>query len=339
MGRRPTKPGAVPHLRLRKRGKVTYYYYDQGGTPRKEIALGTSYPDAIRKWSELECAQEPGKVITFKDAADKYRREVIPTKRPSTQRVNLRELTKLIEYFDDPPAPLASIRPVHIGEYMDWRTDKGKRATHSATRERALLSHLWNKCRRWGFTDLPNPCRGIEGAGKAQRGVYVEDKLLAKVYKEACQPLRDAIDLAYLTGQRPADMLALEPPREGFLHFQQAKTEAKRRMKVQGELKAVLARIARRKKKLGITTIRLVVDDTGRGLTKDQLRYRFDKAREDAKVPKAAFQFRDLRAKALTDKSESSGVHEAQKQAGHRSVTTTEHYTDNLRGKKITPTR
>lgn len=336
MGRRATRSGAVPRLRLRARGETTYYFYDAGGKPRKEIPLGTSYPDAIRKWSELECAQAPAKVITLKDAIDKYRREVVPTKRASTQRVNMRELTKLEEYFGDPPAKLSDIKPHHVGAYMDWRAA----APHSATREKALLSHIWNKCRRWGFTDAPNPCRGIEGAGKSERKVYVEDALLAKVKKKADQSLLDAFDLAYLTGQRPSDTLALEKPRGGFLHVTQGKTNERRRIQVVGELKAVIGRIERRKKGLGVKTVRLVVDETGHALTKDQLRYRFDKAREAAKVPKAEFQFRDLRAKAATDKAESAGsVRAAQKQLGHRSEATTEGYIRNRRGEKTTPTR
>ena len=40
MGRRPTKPGAISRLRERKRGEKIYYFYDLGGTPRKELSLG-----------------------------------------------------------------------------------------------------------------------------------------------------------------------------------------------------------------------------------------------------------------------------------------------------------
>ena len=47
------------------------------------------------------------------------------------------------------------------------------------------------------------------------------------------------------------------------------------------------------------------------------LRHRFDKAREKAGVE---FQFRDLRAKAGTDKAESQEIHAAQKQLGHKTI-------------------
>lgn len=70
------------------------------------------------------------------------------------------------------------------------------------------------------------------------------------------------------------------------------------------------------------------------------LRTRFDKAREDAGVPKSDFQLRDLRAKAGTYKAESSGdIIQARDQLGHTTVTMTEHYVLNRKGKKITPTK
>ncbi|QVQ29162.1 tyrosine-type recombinase/integrase [Achromobacter deleyi] len=78
----------------------------------------------------------------------------------------------------------------------------------------------------------------------------------------------------------------------------------------------------------------------GLPLTAGALRDRFDKAREAAGVPKAGFQFRDLRAKAGTDKTESAGdIRQAQKQLGHGSVTTTEKYVRRRKGDKAGPTR
>ena len=59
-------------------------------------------------------------------------------------------------------------------------------------------------------------------------------------------------------------------------------------------------------------------------MTYHMLRRRFDAARQAAGVDKAAFQMRDLRAKAGTDKAESSGdIRTAQKQLGHTTVALT----------------
>ena len=71
-----------------------------------------------------------------------------------------------------------------------------------------------------------------------------------------------------------------------------------------------------------------VTGTAGRGLADDRrghVGYRFDRARERAGFPKDQFQFRDLRAKAGTDKTDSAGdVRQAPQQLGHQSVTTTE---------------
>ncbi|MGH8489275.1 MAG: tyrosine-type recombinase/integrase [Gammaproteobacteria bacterium] len=63
---------------------------------------------------------------------------------------------------------------------------------------------------------------------------------------------------------------------------------------------------------------------------------RFDKARAVAGV---SFQFRDLRAKAGTDKANAKDLREAQKQLGHETIQMTEHYVPNRLGEKVEPTK
>ena len=73
---------------------------------------------------------------------------------------------------------------------------------------------------------------------------------------------------------------------------------------------------------------------------RDALRFRFDRARVAAGIQKDLFQFRDLRAKAGTDKTESTGdIRAAQRQLGHRSLNMTEHYVRERKGDNVEPTR
>lgn len=330
-----------PRMVARVRGKVTYYYYDQRPKKPGEVALGKVYADAVRKWAELESTEHAvPAIILFRHAAERYLKQVVPTKAERTQADNLHEMAKLMEFFDD--APLSAMKPMHVNQYLDWRTKHGTTALIRANREKALLSHVWNKAREWGYTDAANPCKGIKGKKEKGRKVYVEDDLLALVYAKADQSLRDAIDLAYLSGQRVADTRKFDETdiKDGWLHVTQNKTDERRRISVQGDLAAVIDRIRQRKRACVVYHTRLIVNEDGRPLGKDALRYRFDKARERAKIDKDLFQFRDLRAKAATDKSESSGdIRQAMKQMGHGSVTTTERYVRNRRGDKVTPTR
>ena len=336
MGRKPQSPNAVPRLRARKRRGKTWWYYDHGGKPRKEEPLGCDYIKAVQRWAEIEGLrkEDAPQVITFKYVADLYRKEMIPKKAPATQKDNLREMAKLIEFFNDPPGPLDAIEPQHVRQYLRWRKD----APIRANREKALLSAIWNYARDQGHTALANPCAGIKGNKETGRNVYVEDEAFQAVWQAGDEPLRDALDLAYLTGQRPADIRRMDERdiRDGFLHLRQGKTGRPLRVAVEGELRVVLARIAARKAALVVRSTRLLVGPGGQPITKDELRGAFDRAR---KASGQAFQFRDLRAKAGTDKADAADVRAAQQQLGHTTIGMTMHYIRARRGDKVTPTK
>src|SRR6185312_7037927 len=96
MGRRPTVNKNLPSgMRARRRGDVTYYYYDAGGKPRREIALGTDYPMAVKKWAELEIDASPKhlQLITLKYASNKYLcSKEYKAKAPQTQADYIKQL-------------------------------------------------------------------------------------------------------------------------------------------------------------------------------------------------------------------------------------------------------
>lgn len=332
--------------RKQKNGTV-FYYYDTGSKPRKEIPLGKCYIEAMRKWAELEGRNEQP-LITFKDVADRYRREIIPLKAARTQADNHIELENLLNFFNDPPAPIAEIKPNHVRQYLDQRTNFGKHSTSRANRERALLSHIFNMARNWGALDTVNPCQGIKGYTETGRDIYIEDNIFNAVYAVATQPLKDAIDLAYLTGQRPGDVTEMSKTdiQGDVLLVQQGKTNAKLRIAIEGELKQLIERIDAQKKKHKVHSLRLICTESGRPMTQNAIRQRFTKARAKAAKLNPAikdeilqYQFRDLRAKATTDKSETDGMREAQLLAGHSKMGMTEHYIRNRKGQKVTPTK
>ncbi|RQT75008.1 integrase [Burkholderia cepacia] len=247
------------------------------------------------------------------------------------------------------------MEPTHVKQYKHWRHKKAvewyqakKRpappsAGHvRANRDMALLSHAFNYARETGMTKIANPCQGVKKYKEDGRDVYVEDDLYKLVYDKADEPTRDAMDLAYLTGQRPQDTLLHDERdiRENFLHIDQGKTKKKLRMEVTGELKAVIDRIRTRKRQYRVVCTALIVNEKGERMTLDTLQRRFREARREAGIADGDFQFRDLRAKAGTDKTDSTGdIRQAQKQLGHTSVTMTEHYVRNRRGDKVKPTK
>jgi len=266
--------------------------------------------------------------------AERYQREVLPTKAPRTQRDNLTELAQLYKFFDAPPAPLEEITPQHVRQFMDWRKDAPVRAN----REKSLFSHIFNKAREWGYTAAPNPCAGVKGFTERGRDTYIEDVTYQAVWDAADWPTRDAMDLAYLTGQRPADVLKMRLPdiRDGFLWLTQGKTRKKLRMAIAGELAALIERIQSRAYK--VTSLALIRNEAGQPLSYSALDNRFEDARiraaklldsagsDEAAAAVRVFQFRDLRAKAGTDKADATDLRGAQQQLGHKSVKTTEIY-------------
>lgn len=355
MGRKPTKnKNLPPNMRARHRGKVTYYYYDHGGRPRREESLGTDFVLAVKRWSEIEQAEMPKMLApTIKDAFDAYMRDVLPKNAPSSQAAKLVQIGLLKEFFDG--APLDDIEPMHVKQYMHWRHKKAVEWYQSkkrpvpvnaghirANRDVEVLSHMFNFAREIGMTKAANPCLGIKANEEKGRDVYVEDDIFSRVYELADQPTRDAMDLAYLCGQRPQDTLNYDERhiRDGFLHIDQGKTGKKLRMEVTGELKTVIERIRSRKAPYKVVSTALVVNEKGQRMLLDALQRRFREARRAAGVKDEDFQIRDLRAKAGTDKTDSSGdIRQAQKQLGHSSVTMTEHYVRNRRGDKVKPTK
>ncbi|WP_330728058.1 tyrosine-type recombinase/integrase [Burkholderia multivorans] len=126
--------------------------------------------------------------------------------------------------------------------------------------------------------------------------------------------------------------------RDGVLEVLQNKTQTRLRIDVVGQLASLLSRIQARKASMRVRSTRLIVDELGHPLGRSALRFRFDRARDGAGIHKDAFQFRDLRAKAGTDKESAMDIREAQALLGHGSVTMTERYV-RKRGRRVSPTK
>lgn len=325
MGRSRTTNKDLPRGMALKDGR---YYHVTTVTPRKWTPLGRDRAKALLAWARLEGGQPDLSIRTFAAISQRYEQEVIPTKARRTQADNLKELERLRAVFGR--VLIDAIKPHHVRAYLDKR---GEQAKARANREKALLSHIFNKAREWGYTDGTNPCQGVKGFKEAGRDRYVSDSEFQAVWDNADQTLRDAMDLALLTGQRPADVLKIqrEDLHDGALWIVQNKTKAKRAIELTGELATLIERINTRPRER--LSAWLIQDDDGKPLGTFGLRSRFDKARKLAGVD---FQFRDIRAKAATDTGD---LAHSQKLLGHRNREMTEHYVRQRVGERVQPLR
>ena len=145
------------------------------------------------------------------------------------------------------------------------------------------------------------------------RDYYADDAVWAAVYAAACVELQDAMDLNYLTGQRPADVLKMRfaDIKDGALEVQQGKTTKKLRILLEsGGQRTGLGRLIDRVRWRAVSSLFIVATPAGRPLSRWTLRTRFDAARRAAAEQAGdgdlaerirRFQFRDIRPKAASE--------------------------------------
>lgn len=340
----------IRRVRTLKGGQrwIGYYYdgRDEAGK-RKEIPLGGDLDVAKSEWAKLDCKPAPLMNTLLGKVFDRYEAEIIPGKKPRTQKDNLLSLTQLRKAFSD--APINAVTPQVIAQYRDKRTGKVR-----ANREISLLSHIYNIAREWGITDKENPASGVRKNKETPRDFYADATIWDAVYGVAVSELKDAMDLAYLTGQRPADVLSMRAADviDGFLQVAQGKTSKKLRIRLDaGEmvngLGALIERLLEQRKVRAVRNPYLIVTEDGRRVTAAMLRLRFDDARNvaiakalEAEDPTLSasirrFQFRDIRPKAA---SEIDDLTHASRLLGHTDKRITETVYRRV-GEIVKPTR
>lgn len=324
MGRKRSINLNLPDLmRARTKNGTTYYTYDMGGRPRKEVSLGTDYVLAIQKWATLHEAK-PTVRLTVGWLIGQYRASAqFDEVSKGTQDDYGFALDKLLVKFAD--APLDEVRPSHVTLYMDLRSKESK---HRALREKAVLSMIFTWAIARDYCTV-NPVAAIKTKRlPGRKNVEITDDVAESVYAKGAQDLRDAMDLAYFTGQRPGDVLSMAETdiRDGVLAFEQSKTGRHMRIAVEGDLKTLVDRMLARKRQFAVRSLAMLVDMDGKPMTKAKLRKRFEGARDAAGIEGKDFQFRDLRRKASSDLRDQAGIKRAQELLGHSTEAMTEHY-------------
>lgn len=270
-----------------------YYYYRWNPETQKPkwTWLGKTRPDMYRALALLES----GSLVTMAEVLDRYKAEVSDLQSANTRRQRTWQLAKLRKSFGGmrPDA----ITTEHLYRYLEERTQSG--APVAANRELSLLSSVFRKAIRWRYVKT-NPVREIERNPERPRDRYVTDAEFDAVLKTAPAPVRNAMMLAYLTGQRIGDLLALkwEHIDADGVHFRQQKTGKRLIIEISPTLQRVLDDCK------GIESDYVLCNRHGTPWTGFSMSARF--RRHVAKVIQAgeikeSFTFHDLRARAASD--------------------------------------
>lgn len=306
-----------PRMGARKLKHSVRYYYTGGG---KKIPLGSDLNRARIEWARLENGGTYAST-TFRQVTDLWE-EKLEVKHSTAKAygIALGALRDAFGHFQ-----LESITAQDVREYLDRRSAKV-----SANREIAILSIIWNWCRERGVTNCANPCSGVRKNRERPRTRYIHEAEFNDIHSNGPRFLRDAMDLALLTSQRPQDLLSATRTdiRDGHLEFVQQKTGAKLRFRIEGELKALLERPR------SVRSVFLIADDHGQPIHIQRLQRAFQSARIKAGVPYC--QFRDLRAKAVSDEPD---LKTASGRAGHADEQTTARVYRRVKGDTVRPLR
>ncbi|RZF27805.1 site-specific integrase [Paraburkholderia sp. UYCP14C] len=154
----------------------------------------------------------PSEKTTVAVALERYRREIVPTKKATTQRREAARIRELTIHFGK--YSLAAVTPDLVAAFRDARLAQGK-ANNTVRLELALLGHLFNVAiKEWHIGLIYNPVANIRkpspGEGRDRRLAPGEQtKLLTAVAQHNNPMLTWIVQLAIETGMRQSEILGL----------------------------------------------------------------------------------------------------------------------------------
>jgi integrase len=155
----------------------------------------------------------PSEKMTIETAMLRYVKEVVPTKKPSTQKREATRVKQLLSHFGN--YSLAAVTTEMVAAYRDLRLEQGK-SNNTVRLELALLGHLFTVAiKEWhiGLTYSPvaNIRKPSPGAGRNRRITLAEEQLLLETMDAHSNPMLGWITrLAIETGMRQSEILTLK---------------------------------------------------------------------------------------------------------------------------------
>ncbi len=150
--------------------------------------------------------------MLFAEAVDRYRKEVTPTKKPSTPEGEAYRFNNILKPFG--AYALASITPDMVARFRDQRLAEGK-SNNTVRLDLALMSHIYTTAiQEWGTGLTVNPVALIKkpSPGKArERRLTAEEELkIVQALKQHRNPMMLwIVTLAIQTGMRASEIVGI----------------------------------------------------------------------------------------------------------------------------------
>ena len=274
------------HLPERMRFRHGAFYY----AGAKWVHLGREYSAALKQYADLVGQRET--VFTVKQAIDSYFAHSAARLRPVTLINYQFNAKRLIPVFGH--MALADIKPAHIYKYLYKYGDV------QANRDRALLSAVYSHARHIGAFDGVDPTKGLQYRNtETPRKRYITDAELSDLMKASSLKMACIIRVAYLTGMRQADVLAVKMSdiQADGIYYKAGKTGKETMIEWSDELRAAVKLANSLWRRFGreyLFEARGKTPYSGNGI-----RAMFRRVRVKANLPDVTFH--DLRRKAGSD--------------------------------------
>jgi integrase len=175
--------------------------------------VGAAREEAKRLKREIDGGADPvgeyresRAAATVADLCDRFERDYIPRKRPSTQQSYRQQIAADIR----PAFGRMKVAAVSLADVDAWHRKMSDRAPIHANRSLAALSRMFSLAIRWGLRS-DNPCKGIERNQENKRRRYLSANELTRLIKALDayrdQQSADIIRLLLLTGARRGEAL------------------------------------------------------------------------------------------------------------------------------------
>jgi integrase len=267
-----------------------YYYVKEG----KWIPLGEALPSALAKYAQL-IEPRTGGCDELLDRMLERCRERIDAEKDSLSKATVDQYTIVWKKLKPILAEFTPdmVEPHHVATILDHHRNTPNIANRMLTFLRMAFAHglTWGMCRT-------NPCYGVKRHKEHSRKRLISMAEYEAIKASGSTSLRAIMDIAYLTGQRIGDVLAIrlaDITKDG-IYFEQPKTGKRLMVTMTTELEQAIANAkALHSNVRGLT---LFHGRGGKPLSYYGVRSAFERAAEKAKIENVTLH--DIRAMAAT---------------------------------------